>query len=257
MRVARSKPPTRALSNTISRLNAYFIWSDLAFCSPLTDLDIARREGKVNIWLGLMAILQDIHRRNMKFLIRRDCPHTSHNAELSTPAQILTDVEGDWSWIECIYLEERGARQERPVRDCVAVEHWWDICRKCVRIKITTQKESLAPCIKIKICSCRGNGKRHWHEALNKVNRVNVAALQDFRLIYLSGCTRLLCLGLDSDARFQSGRECLHVLWWSRSDAGLAHHCWCIDVLHCHIGRRESLTFLLLSVTSRTRLSVV
>lgn len=44
----------------------------------------------------------------------------------------------------------------------------------------------------------------------NKVNRVNAAAPQDFRLIYLSGC--LSCGGLDSDARFQSGREYLHVL---------------------------------------------
>lgn len=185
MRVARSKPPTRALSNTISRLNAYFIWSDLAFCSPLTDLDIVRREGKVNIWLGLMAILQDIHRRNMKFLIRRDCPHPSHNAAPSTPAQILTDVEGDWSWIECIYLKRRGARQERPVRDCVAVKHCRDICTKCVIIKIQTQIESLAPCIKIKICSSRGNGKRHRREALNKVNSLMPRRILD-GFIYLS-----------------------------------------------------------------------
>lgn len=78
-------------------------------------------------------------------------------------------------------------------------------------IQIKTQKESPAPCIKIKICSSRGNGKRHRREALNKVNRVNAAAPQDSHLP--SWLHMLLVRGLlDSDARFQRGRGCLHVL---------------------------------------------
>lgn len=43
---------------------------------------------------------------DMKFLILSDCPYESHNAVLSIPVHLLTDVERDCihSQIESIYI---------------------------------------------------------------------------------------------------------------------------------------------------------